>query len=124
MGLLEKNLRAKPLLKRPKHGFAQGSHPFMQRRRLNGDERIRITHMSEDGRDFFAQLPNYFPEMKVRLFGGEVKMLRPVLDLVFIETEESSITLLWRGSVPTGKDFLPPDWKDQCKYKVAWSQVE
>ncbi|OQY11432.1 MAG: hypothetical protein B6I30_06805 [Desulfobacteraceae bacterium 4572_187] len=120
MGILERDLPQKPLLKRPKHGFAQGAHPYMWRHRLQGDERIRITHMSKDGRDFYVMLPPHRPKIFVRLFGGKEQMAPPVLDLVFIETDENRVTLLWRGSVPMDREHLMPDWEKECEYRVVW----
>lgn len=120
LGIFREGIEKIPVTSRPKHGFAQGSHPYLWRHRFQGDEEIRITHMSKDGRDFYVKLPNHVPKIKVRLFGGEVQQLQPMLDLVFIETEKDQVTLLWRGSTATKKDFIPPNWEDQCEYSVEW----
>ncbi len=120
LGILDAGLTDLPLLRRPKHGFAQGAHPLLCRRRLVGDEALRVTAMSRDGRDFGVRLPGLAP--KVKLFALDCKgtKLDASLDLVLVDTEASRLTLLWRATWMTEVEHPPLDWMTDARYEVLW----
>ena len=43
-----------------------------------------------------------------------------VLDCVFIETDRSQVSLVWRGTLPTPQPHLPHSWQQLCAARVAW----
>ncbi len=121
LGILPWDLDNIPLIRRPKHGFAQGAHPFLCRNRFQGDETITVTHMSNDGRNFIVRLPAERPTVRLRDHTGREHSLDCSLDLVFVETEKDQVTLLWRASLLLDKDTkLPMKWQDECDARVEW----
>jgi len=122
LGILPDNLAELSIFEIPKHGFAQGAHPFLCRNRFLGNEKIHITGMSKDGKDFVVELPGCRPEIQMALFSTQMQKTEPILDLVFIETEKDLVTLLWRGTlpIPQGKEYLMPDWEEKCPYRIKW----
>ena len=109
-----------PLLLRPKHGFAQGAHPFLARRRLVGDETITVSAMSLDGRSFLVRLPGLRPAVKLHAADCRGQSIDPSLDLVFLETDLSRLTLVWRSTWMTQLDRLPVGWDADARADVQW----
>lgn len=121
LGILDKDLGDVPLLERPKQGFAQGAHPFLARSRLIGDEELRGSAMSHDGRDFVAALPRERPRVLLRLLGGAEHALPASLDLVLAETDRMILSLVWRATLITEKKHLPIDWVSRSPYRIEWA---
>lgn len=119
-GILSADLPKIPLLKRPKHGFAQGAHPFLARWRLMGDESIRINAMSSDGRDFHVQLPGLKPAVKLTAADCRGQTIDASLDLVFLETDPCIVTLVWRSTWMTQLAHLPVDWEANAMADIIW----
>ena len=120
LGILPANLFSLPLLARPKHGFAQGAHPFLCRNRLAGDEEISISAMSRNTRPFRLVLPRARPTVHLRLPTGPEHVLPAALDLVFVETERQWLTLVWRASLllETEQLLRLTDLDRQCHYRI------
>ena len=118
--ILDPELPKIPLLLRPKHGFAQGAHPFLARRRLIGDEVIRITAMSSDGRDFLVKLPALKPWVKLSAADCHGQSIEASLDLVLLETDPAELTLLWRSTWITQVEHLPMNWEAAAEFDVVW----
>lgn len=120
MGLLEPDLADQPLFERAPHGYAQGAHPYLWRHRLLGDEEIRITHMSIDGREFRLQLPACPPRIFIKQFSAPASPALVVLDCIFVETDRSQVSLIWRGTLPAPHRHLPHGWQQFCEARVVW----
>lgn len=119
MGILAANITDLPRPRRPKHGFAQGAHPFLCRHRWVGDETISVSTMSNDGRPTYVILPNMRPKVKLRAGDAYSVVLDASLDLVFLETEMERLTLVWRATWMT-KVELPLHWEANAEYEVQW----
>jgi hypothetical protein len=120
MGILAPDLLEKPLIERVHHAFAQGAHPYLWRHRLRGDEKIAVSHMSRDGREFLVQLPARPPKIFLKQGSASESPAPVVLDCVFIETDRSQVSLVWRGTLPTPQPHLPHSWQQLCAARVAW----
>jgi len=120
LGLFEPDWEDKTLADRAMHPFANGAHPYLCRNRLVGDEVVTVTHTSTDGRDFIAKLPGLEPKVSLRLVGGPKVVIPASLDLVFVETELDQVTLLYRATHMTKRDYLPIDWVAQSPYSIDW----
>jgi hypothetical protein len=120
LGLFEADYEEKAPLERAKHGYANGAHPFLARHRLEGREKLVVTHTSPDGRDFVVQLPGLEPSVSLKLVGeGRVK-LPGSLDLVLVDTEAETLTLLYRATHLHGREHLPYDWFERSEYRIDW----
>ncbi len=120
LGLFEPGFEETDLHERPKHPFANGAHPYLQRHRLVGDEAIRISHTSRDGRDFGVILPGLTPTVSLRFLGGSKVTLPAALDTVLVMTESEEVTLVYRATHFTKKSELPLYWVEESPYDVAW----
>lgn len=118
LGFLPPNIAEIPIFSRPTHEFAQGAHPYLSRHRLVGDEQIRVTHMSPDGRDTVVRLPGHRPVVSMTLPGERESVVAAELDLVFLETETSQLSLLWRATCTSNRGELPEDWEEQTQISV------
>lgn len=118
LGLVPENIVNSAIDKRPYYLFAQGAHPFLYQDRLVGDEKISLTHMSKNGDPLHLQLPDVSPVYEAVLYGKFLEKSTPVLDTVFIETEEERVTLVWRNSYRIGSVILKPDWEKECVWDV------
>lgn len=120
LGLLEPDLYQRPLMERVGHGIAQGSHPYLQRHRLQGDERISVTAMGQDGGDFVVELSPYRPGVHVTQPDQPEEKAPTVLDCVFLEPDHQRVTLVWRGSIQAHFPGMKAGWEQLCTYRVAW----
>jgi len=67
--------------------------------------------------------------------GGETQELAGELDLVFVDGEEETVTLVWRATTfdlpnPMGVDFsevgeipLPMGWQERAEIEIDWRRV-
>lgn len=120
LGLFDERFDKLAIIDRPKHGFANGAHPYLARRRFEGDERISLTRTSRDGRDFLVKLPGLKPSVSLAL-PGEAKVKVPAsVDLVFVETELEQVTVVWRATHFREREHLPLGWEERCEPKIHW----
>lgn len=119
LGILAPNVAKLPRLQRLRHEFAQGAHPYLWRHRLAGDEQIRVTAMSTDGRDFQVNLPARRPRIFIKQLTDSEETAPVVLDAVFIETDNDRVTLVWRGSLPARRPGMPRGWEKFCTHRVV-----
>lgn len=120
LGILPENLGSINLFERPKSGFAQGAHPYLARQRFAGDEQLRVTAMSSDGRDFQLALPSVRPEVFIRTPDTGETAAHVSLDLVFLNTETGMLDLVWRATLLSPRQHLPPRWEEQHPYRIVW----
>jgi hypothetical protein len=120
IGLFEEGWEKKSLTERSVHPFANGAHPYLCRDRLAGDEKVKITHTSADGRDFAAQLPGLAPRVSLRLLGESKVVIPASVDLLFVEPDLAQLTLVWRATYMTKRDHLPLDWVEKSPYEIDW----
>jgi hypothetical protein len=97
LGIVDPEIMVRAPLDRPCDAFFQGAHPLLWRHRLRGDERIDVSGMSPDGRPTTALLPRLRPEIDVQIDGRPLGRQRALLDLVLLDTETATLTLLWRA---------------------------
>ncbi len=119
-GILPANLNQLPLIRRPKHAFAQGAHPFLCRNRFEGDEEITVTNVSNLGKTLRVQLPKQTPRVHLRLPFGPEHHQTASLDCVFLEADELRLTLIWRATVFVERNDLLRivNPAEQCSYRI------
>ncbi len=120
LGLFEEGWENKSVQTRSIHPFANGAHPYLCRKRLSGDETVKVTHTSPDGRDFVAKLPGLEPKVALKLVGDSKVVIPASLDLVFVETDSMQVTLVYRSTHLTKREHLPGDWIEKSEYNVMW----
>lgn len=120
LGILAAHAAGLPRSQRIRHELAQGAHPYLWRHRLRGDEQLRVTAMSTDGRDFQVHLPDHRPRIYIKQFTGPEEPAPVVLDAVFVETDLDRVTLVWRGTLPARKPGMQRGWERFCAHRVVW----
>ena len=120
LGLMRADEARYPLADRV-HRFAQGAHPYLCRHRLRGGEKLTVTSLAPEGRDLVVSLPTHRPLVHLSLFGAKSREVDASLDLVFVEGVERRVTLLWRATLPAGREHLPADWEATCPYRIEWT---
>ena len=120
LGILDPDVMERPLLQRQRHEVAQGAHPYLWRHRLQGDEKIQVTAMSRDGRDFVVQLTPHHPRVFIKQFSDPEEEAPVVLDCVFVETDLDRVTMVWRGTLPARRLGVPRGWEEFCDHRVQW----
>ncbi len=120
LGVLPADLRSRAVLERPKHGFAQGAHPYLWRHRLVGDEQIGCTAIGPEGAPLLVQLPGLRPRVNLRPLAGEQQQLPAELDLVLIEADAGHLTLVWRASLAVERGALVAGWDQNTPYSIDW----
>lgn len=81
--------------------FYNGAHPDLQAKGyLQGNEAVALTNLTPEGHMQFS-LPGARPQCRVqRIEQSEAEKIHMNLDTVFIEPDERTFCLVWRGSVP------------------------
>ncbi len=86
--------------------FNNGASPGLVLPYLNGDELIRLTHLTPEGELEFS-LPGDAPKIMLDIGLGE-NVLKSVLHSVCIRVKEMQVDLIWRGAHEyPGQDWLP-----------------
>lgn len=120
LGLFELDYETRPLVERAAHGFANGAHPYLARHRWHGDEVLRATHMARDGSDLGVRLPDLRPTARIKLPGDVWLEVPASLDLILVEAEQGTVSLLWRASLIHGRPALAIDWEERTEYEIRW----
>jgi hypothetical protein len=81
--------------------FYNGASEGLYGIRLRGDESVRLEYMDPQYPVFECKLPGEVPVMSLDI-GDGAKELKPVLDTVVIDKNNSILTMLWRGSFEYG----------------------
>ena len=80
--------------------YYNGAHPDLQAKGyLRGDESVELTHLTPEGHLEF-DLPGVVPICSLR-HKSNVETVRLNLDTVFIEPDERTFCLVWRGRSPS-----------------------
>jgi hypothetical protein len=81
--------------------YYNGAHPDLQvKNYLRGDEPVALTHLTPEGRVQF-NLPSVAPICTIQRRGQEKPETIPlILDTLFIESDERTFCLVWRGRSP------------------------
>lgn len=123
LGILPADLRQRPLIERMSDAFFQGAHPLLWRHRLRGDEQLRVTGMSPDGRDALCRLPGLRPHVAARVLGRALAEVPAALDVVTLETESRRLTMIWRATLAADDPTLPHRGELRADVAVDWRTI-
>ncbi len=99
--------------------FSQGASPGMQFPHFRGGETIVLDHMHPTRAQYAVQLPTGIPKIWVDGRKGTLKETDPVIHTVVIEPDADRVTILWRGSAPALRPYLPAEL-EKMPFKVEW----
>jgi hypothetical protein len=112
-------LKDAPLQDKFSMRMANGASLGLQFPYLRGDENCRLQNIHRKHRSFSFQLPGDRPQIWTDGRKGKLNETQPVLHTVVIEPDEERVTLLWRGSAPALRPYLPDELK-KMPLKVVW----
>mgnify|MGYP001085752043 CR=1 FL=1 len=101
------------------HRAMCGAAPGLQVGHLEGAEQILLEHIHPSRERFAVRLPGERPGIWTDGRNGEFRETRPVLQLVLLEPDEDRVTLVWRGSAPALRPYLPDELETMPLY-VGW----
>lgn len=79
---------------------------------LAGDERIVLHHCRPGLPRWQLQLPGQRPTMRLELAGGKTVKPKPRLYTIEIDAEAEQVHLVWGGTVPPNRPYLPAELAD------------
>ena len=98
---------------------AQGASPGLQFAHFRGGETIVLDNMHPKQAKFTVQLPTEIPKIWVDGRKGTLKETEPVIHTVVIEPDLDRVTILWRGSAPALRPYMPAEL-EKMPFKVEW----
>ena len=98
---------------------ANGASPGLQFPRFSGGETIALDNMHPKQAKYTVQLPMEMPKIWVDGRKGTLKETEPVIHTVVIEPDLDRVTILWRGSAPALRPYMPAEL-EKMPFKVEW----
>jgi hypothetical protein len=96
-----------------------GASPGLQLPYLRGGEPVALDGLHPTRPDFAFRLPAERPRIWTDGRKGTFNETQPVLHTVVIEPDEARLTLLWRGSAPALRPYLPQEL-EKMPFRVQW----
>lgn len=105
----------------PNHAFeaASGASLALQLPHLRGGESVTLTHIHPRRSQWQFAVP-YAPALAVDARDGTVTRVQAVLHTLELDPEAGRLTLVWRGSAPALRSYLPQELATM-PMRVAWA---
>lgn len=100
------------------HESASGAALALQLPLLRGGEPVTLTHIHPRRPQWQLAVP-YAPALAVDARDGTVTPVQPVLHTLELDPEGGRLTLVWRGSAPALRRYLPQEL-ETMPMRVAW----
>jgi hypothetical protein len=98
---------------------ANGASPGLALPYLRGNETIRIEHLHPQRPSLEIRLPGERPTMRADGRQGKMLDTEPVIHTVLIEPDEDRVSIVWRGSAPALRPYLPEELA-RMPFQVRW----
>lgn len=99
--------------------FANGASPGFQVPHMEGHESLRMTNVCKAMKDWKFTLPGEVPTIKIDGREGRMINTSPVLQTVEIYPDDLKIHLVWRGTGPARRPYLP-DELEKMPLSISW----
>lgn len=96
-----------------------GASLGLQLPHLRGDEEVELLNMSPTGRALRFRVPKERPRIWTDGRKGKLNKTEPVIHTVVIEPDASRLMIVWRGSAPALRPYLP-DELEKMPFLVEW----
>jgi hypothetical protein len=110
-------LDAKPVAEKVDFRAANGASLGLQLPALRGDEECILLNLHRDAPRLAFRLPGRRPKIWTDGRDGKFNKAEVVLHTLLVEPDESRVSLLWRGSAPARRPYLPPEL-EKMPYRV------
>jgi hypothetical protein len=108
-----------PVLEKFSFRVANGAPLGLQLPYLRGDEECLLVNLHPRHPQFAFRLPGFRPKLSTDGRNGKLKKTDVVLHTVVIEPDESRISMVWRGSAPALRPYLPQEL-ETMPFGVDW----
>ena len=98
---------------------ANGASPGLVVPHLRGDETLVLTHLHPRQFKLAIELPAERPAMRADGRKGKMLDTVPVIHTVLIEPDENRVSIVWRGSAPALRPYLPQELA-RMPFEVSW----
>jgi hypothetical protein len=102
-------LVVKPIIEKFDFRFANGASLGLQLPYLAGGEQIELSNLHPKRPRLVFRLPMERPKLWTDGRKGKLNETRPVIHTVLIEPDEERLSILWRGSAPALRPYLPDE---------------
>jgi hypothetical protein len=99
--------------------LACGASLGLQLPQLSGGEPVTLRHIHPRLADFAFRLPAERPKVWTDGRKGKFKETQPVIHTVLIEVDESRLSIVWRGSAPALRPYMPQEL-EKMPLRVEW----
>lgn len=108
-----------PLAEKFSLRFANGASLGLQAPYLGGNEDCLLTNLHPKLPRLSFRLPGERPRIWTDGRKGKLNETKPVLHTVLIEPDEDRVSLVWRGSAPALRPYMPEEL-DRMPFRVEW----
>ena len=117
--LKTEDMQPRELLELPRAYAANGAAPGLAKKRLKGNEVVRLVHLHYKFRELIFQLPGEQPRLKIQPPGCPKMELEPLLDTIYIEPSYDRVSLVWSGSLSVACRYPEHEFA-QVGHEVVW----
>ncbi len=86
---------------------------------LSGEARIELREIHPTDESWVFRLPDDRPVLRTDGRGGKLKETDPVIHTVLLEPDQDRMTVLWRGSAPALRPYLPEEL-ERMPFEAIW----
>lgn len=108
-----------PITKKISPRLANGAALGLQLPYLRGDEECVLTNIHPKHSTFRFRLPGERPKIWTDGRNGKFNETQPVIHTVLLEPEEDRLSIVWRGSAPALRPYLPQEL-EKMPFRVEW----
>jgi hypothetical protein len=109
----------KPLVDKFDFRCANGASLGLQLPYLVGGEEIELSNLYPDAPRVVFQLPRHRPKIWTDGRNGKLNETHPVIHSVIIEPDECRFSIVWRGSAPALRPYMPEEL-EKMPFLVRW----
>jgi hypothetical protein len=99
---------------------ANGASLGLQLPYLKGGEDIELINLHAEAPRLSFPLPRQRPNIWTDGRDGKLNQTEPVIHTLLIEPDEQRLSVVWRGSAPALRAYLP-DELERMPFRVTWS---
>src|SRR5262249_29141710 len=100
--------------------FASGASLGMQAAPyLKGNEEVLLVGLHPKCARFLFRLPGERPRISTDGRNGKLNDTKPVIHSILIEPDELRLIIVWRGSAPALRPYMP-DELETMPFRVEW----
>jgi hypothetical protein len=113
-------LQSKPIVEKFDFRCANGAALGLQLPYLVGGEEIELANLHPEAARVLFRLPKQRPQIWTDGRNGKLNETKPVIHSVIIEPDEARFSIVWRGSAPALRPYMPEEL-EKMPFLVRWA---